>query len=155
MDAAIAILNGSPAGGVNGTVLFTQASACEPVGLAPNSLHGAHVHEFGNLTDGCASSGGHFNPFNSTHGAPDDDVRHVGDLGNLQADADGIIEVKLEDLGLMSLFEMTTSVVGRTLVIHGGEDDLGKGGNEASLQNGNSGARVACGIIVTQAMRNA
>ena len=43
----------------------------------------------GNLTDGCASAGPHFNPVNQTHGAPTDDVRHVGDLGNIESDESG------------------------------------------------------------------
>lgn len=39
--------------------------------------------QFGNLTGGCDGAGGHFNPSNVSHGAPDDPVRHVGDLGNV------------------------------------------------------------------------
>ncbi|KIY63877.1 copper/zinc binding superoxide dismutase [Cylindrobasidium torrendii FP15055 ss-10] len=143
----------SPSSNVSGTVWFSQACADSPVqisghieGLAPNSPHGAHVHQLGNLTAGCASSGGHFNPFNQTHGAPSDEVRHVGDMGNLVADEGGVIEFELEDVW-MSLYESDTSILGRTLVLHGGQDDLGKGGNQTSLENGNSGDRIACGIV--------
>ncbi len=51
--------------------------------------------ESGNLTDGCTSAGGHFNPFNLTHGAPDAKIRHVGDLGNLQTDSNGNAKTEL------------------------------------------------------------
>ena len=41
----------------------------------------------------------------------------------------------------------TSSILGKSLVIHQSEDDLGRGGNEGSLKTGNAGKRVACGII--------
>lgn len=47
-------------------------------------LHGFHVHEYGNLIEGCKSAGGHYNPFKLNHGGPADEVRHIGDLGNIE-----------------------------------------------------------------------
>ena len=52
-------------------------------GLNPNSLHGFHIHEFGDLSEGCKTAGPHYNPFRKDHGGFDQN-RHVGDLGNLK-----------------------------------------------------------------------
>ena len=80
-----------------------------------------------------------------THAGPADEVRHVGDLGNLKAGEDGVAKLELEDPLVMIYGEF--SVVGRSMVCHAKEDDLGKGGDEESLKTGNAGARVACGVI--------
>lgn len=113
-------------------------------GLA-KGLHGFHVHEFGDNTNGCISAGAHFNPYGKDHGAPTAQVRHVGDLGNVEASGDGVAKVSITD-SLISL-EGDLSVVGRTLVVHGDPDDLGLTGHELSKTTGNAGARVACGVI--------
>eukprot|EP00457_Paulinella_chromatophora_P018509 gb/GEZN01019852.1/.p1 GENE.gb/GEZN01019852.1/~~gb/GEZN01019852.1/.p1 ORF type:complete len:156 (-),score=19.66 gb/GEZN01019852.1/:144-611(-) len=107
--------------------------------------HGFHVHAFGDLSEGCVSAGGHFNPFNKKHGAPVDTERHVGDLGNIDAKQGSETVVDITD-PYVSLVG-ANSVIGRAIVVHAGEDDLGKGGNEESLKTGNAGARVACGVI--------
>ncbi|CAK9823549.1 Superoxide dismutase [Cu-Zn], chloroplastic [Anthophora retusa] len=109
-------------------------------------LHGFHVHEKGDLRDGCMSTGPHFNPENVTHGAPDSPVRHVGDLGNIVANAKGEANVHIKD-SVISL-SGKNSIMGRAIVIHSGEDDLGRGNHTLSLSTGNSGDRWACGIIV-------
>ena len=113
-------------------------------GLEPG-YHGFHVHVWGDLSNGCVSAGGHFNPFGKTHGAPDDAERHVGDLGNVEADASGVAKLHIEDK-LVKLIG-ATSVIGRSIVVHADRDDLGKGGHELSLTTGNAGGRVACGVI--------
>eukprot|EP01137_Pigoraptor_chileana_P035813 Opistho-2@30433 len=146
---AVCVLKGDAA--VTGTVTFTQEGDGSPTviegsikGLTPGQ-HGFHVHEFGDNTNGCTSAGPHFNPFGKTHGAPSDDVRHVGDLGNVTADNDGVANFKISDR-LVSLSGQH-SVVGRTMVVHADIDDLGKGGHEFSLTTGNAGGRLACGVI--------
>jgi len=72
-------------------------------------------------------------------------VRHVGDLGNILADESGFARFEMFD-PLISL-EGPNSILGRAFVIHSGEDDMGRGGNEDSLKTGNAGKRVACGIV--------
>ncbi|MFW8314572.1 superoxide dismutase family protein, partial [Klebsiella pneumoniae] len=92
--------------------------------------HGFHVHEFGDNTNGCTSAGPHFNPCGKEHGAPCDENRHVGDLGNIEASGDGPTKVCISDKQI-SLFG-ANSILGRTIVVHADPDDLGKGGHELS-----------------------
>lgn len=150
MVKAVAVLRGDS--NVTGVVKFEQVAEHESTSISweitgndPNALRGFHIHEFGDNTNGCTSAGPHFNPFNMTHGAPTDAVRHVGDMGNVATDAAGLAKGTMTD----SLIKLLgpTSVIGRTVVIHAGQDDLGKGGNEESLKTGNAGGRNACGVI--------
>ncbi|GAB6031002.1 hypothetical protein CHUAL_007822 [Chamberlinius hualienensis] len=145
---AVAVLVGDV---VKGTVFFTQSCPTDPVvvtgeitGLA-KGLHGFHVHEFGDTTNGCVSAGAHFNPYKKVHGGPEDHIRHVGDLGNVVADDSGVAKVNITD----KIIQLSgpDSIVGRALVVHADPDDLGKGGHELSPTTGNAGARVACGVI--------
>lgn len=114
-------------------------------GLSPNGKHGIHVHEFGDLTDGCVTAGAHYNPHNKKHGGPFTEERHVGDLGNLTADPFGNSYMCFTDK-MLSLYG-EYSIVGRSVVVHGNEDDLGKTDHPLSSETGNSGPRVACGVI--------
>ncbi|NP_571369.1 superoxide dismutase [Cu-Zn] [Danio rerio] len=153
VNKAVCVLKGT--GEVTGTVYFNQEGEKKPVkvtgeitGLTPGK-HGFHVHAFGDNTNGCISAGPHFNPHDKTHGGPTDSVRHVGDLGNVTADASGVAKIEIEDA--MLTLSGQHSIIGRTMVIHEKEDDLGKGGNEESLKTGNAGGRLACGVIgITQ-----
>ncbi|XP_029555264.1 superoxide dismutase [Cu-Zn] [Salmo trutta] len=150
---AVCVLKGT--GEVTGTVFFEQEGDNTPVkltgeisGLAQGE-HGFHVHAFGDNTNGCMSAGPHFNPHNKTHGGPNDDVRHAGDLGNVTAGADSVAKINIQD----EILTLTGphSIIGRTMVIHEKADDLGKGGDEESLKTGNAGGRQACGVIgITQ-----
>uniref|UniRef100_A0A914YX07 Superoxide dismutase [Cu-Zn] n=1 Tax=Panagrolaimus superbus TaxID=310955 RepID=A0A914YX07_9BILA len=93
----------------------------------------------------CTSAGPHFNPHGKTHGGPDDEIRHVGDLGNVEARSDGTGCVEKKD-ALISL-SGEHSVIGRSMVIHAKGDDLGRGNDEESKKTGNAGGRIACGVI--------
>jgi Cu-Zn family superoxide dismutase len=111
-------------------------------GLTPGK-HGFHVHALGDTTNGCLSTGPHFNPNNKEHGAPEDTIRHAGDLGNITAGEDGVAEVSLKDLQIP--LTGVNSIIGRAVVVHADPDDLGKGGHELSKSTGNAGGRLACG----------
>ncbi|KAJ1303132.1 hypothetical protein OPQ81_011332 [Rhizoctonia solani] len=107
--------------------------------------HGIHVHTLGDLSGGCASVGTHYNPTNRTHGGPQSSDRHVGDLGNIEAGANGDARVDIYD-NVIS-FSGENSILARSLVIHNGEDDFGLGNFSDSLTTGHSGTRFACGVI--------
>lgn len=107
--------------------------------------HGYHIHQYGNLIEGCKTAGPHYNPDNKTHGGPLSEIRHNGDLGNVEAGADGNASFFLEDREVM--LYGPKSCIGRAMVCHADEDDLGLGGHELSTITGNAGARVACGVI--------
>ncbi len=70
----------------------------------------------------------------------------MGDLGNVRADENGVATLKCEDHMIM-IYGGVNNIVGRAMVVHELEDDLGTGGNEESLKTGNAGGRLACGII--------
>lgn len=109
-----------------------------------NGKHGFHIHKYGNMLGGCTQTLGHYNPLNKEHGAPEDEIRHVGDLGNIQI-VNNQFTGKLQDK-TASLYG-GLSIVGRGVVLHSGEDDLGKGGDVSSKATGNAGSRYACGVI--------
>ena len=114
-------------------------------------LHGFHVHEFGNLIEGCKSAGGHYNPQAMNHGGPTEVVRHVGDLGNIEQSNDNGEKAfyALEDHQVSLWGEH--NVIGRSCVCHADQDDLGKNGHADSLTTGHAGARLACGVIALSA----
>lgn len=116
------------------------------IGLNPNSLHGFHVHEAGDLTDKCTSMCSHFNPYNKTHGAPGTKERHVGDLGNLVTNKKGQSKYYIMD-NVIKLRGSKANIIGRGLIIHADKDDCGEGTSPDSLKTGNSGKRIACAII--------
>jgi len=151
MVKAVCVLAAGSSNGVSGTITFTQGCVGEPTtisgevkGLAPGK-HGFHIHQFGDYTNGCMSAGAHFNPAGKTHGGPEDENRHAGDLGNILAGEDGVAKVDMKDCQVPLIGE--NSIIGRSVVVHEKEDDVGKGGNDESLKTGNAGPRLACGVV--------
>jgi Cu-Zn family superoxide dismutase len=111
-------------------------------GLTPGK-HGFHIHERGDCSAADGSSAGpHFAPASKTHGDPMAPEHHAGDLGNIEADADGTVTIAYlaKDVTLKG----NNAIDGRALVIHGGEDDL------KTQPSGNSGTPVACGVVKTR-----
>lgn len=123
-------------------------------GLSPGK-HGFHIHEKADFSDGCVSAGPHYNPHGKLHGGPDAEQRHVGDLGNVEADMSGTARGVINDR-LVKL-DGLCSVVGRSIMVHADPDDLGTGDSsqpgpppvngKCSNITGNAGARLACGEI--------
>ncbi|KAI8148402.1 superoxide dismutase [Cu-Zn]-like protein [Fennellomyces sp. T-0311] len=147
MVNAVALLQGT-ATALTGLVHFSNTGISTTIYAnltsVPPGDHGFHIHQYGDLSEGCESMGAHFNPFNKTHGGPTDKVRHVGDLGNVVADQHGHVQFHLTIDGLD--FDGENSILGRGIALHADRDDLGEGGGESKL-NGNSGPRIACGVI--------
>ena len=90
--------------------------------------------------------GGHFNPTNAEHGSRASLNSHAGDFGNITASSDKHSTFHFSTPKI-SLFEGELSVIGRSLVIHEDEDDLGKGGHADSLTTGHAGKRLDCAVI--------
>ena len=148
---AIAVFNDK----INGTVKFSEDLTNNRIkidldirGLMPNSLHGFHVHEAGDLTDKCTSMCAHFNPYGTTHGCPGMSMssRHVGDLGNIKTNNKGEARYTFYD-DVIKLNGTRSNIIGRGLIIHEDKDDCGKGSNAESLKTGNAGKRIGCAVI--------
>ena len=138
-------------GDIKGYVKFTEDNNQIRIdlnisGLKPNSEHGFHVHEAGDLTDKCTSMCAHFNPYGKTHGCPGAKIRHVGDLGNIVANTKGDAKYSFFD-DIIKLKGTKCNIIGRGLIIHEDRDDCGQGGNADSLKTGNAGKRIACAVI--------
>jgi Cu-Zn family superoxide dismutase len=141
---AIAVLQPLGESKVSGKVIFTQKEGAleitgEITGLTPGE-HGFHVHEFGDCSapDG-ASVGGHFNPTGMPHACPMADKHHAGDMGNIKADDEGKVVLQIEDKDLQ--LSGPTSIIGRSIIVHANRDDC------SSQPAGNSGPKIACGVI--------
>ena len=149
---------------VKGTVEFHQCRNSDGTnvtihlyGLEPNSKHAIHIHEYGDEREGCTSLGGHWNPTNTTHGCilfkmPS----HAGDMiNNINVNSEGEFFYRYYDDRISLQGDIDESVIGRSVVIHDGQDDLGLGGidpydgkkRRESLKTGNAGKRMACAII--------
>jgi Cu-Zn family superoxide dismutase len=144
---AAATLTPAPNGGPTGKVSFTTANwgldvHVEIAGLAPGSTHGFHVHDKGDCSSAdFTSAGGHFNPEGHPHG-PQDAPHHAGDMPNLVADAQGRVDQHIKLIG--GTLEGAAGVVGHAVIVHAAADDY------QTQPTGNSGARLACGVIVAK-----
>jgi Cu-Zn family superoxide dismutase len=147
VTSATADLKNTP-GQTVGTATFTEVSGgvrivVEVRGLPPGEK-GVHIHEVGKCDPpGFTTAGGHFNPGKRQHGLRNPGGPHAGDLPNIRVEADG--NGRLETTtsrvtlsgGPTSLFDGD----GSALVVHAAPDDF------QTDPTGNSGARIACGVI--------
>lgn len=150
--AVCVLVTESTSSGITGVLTLTQGSDSEPTviagevkGLAPGSIHGISLNTYGDLSEGAASTGVAFNPFNGSHGLPGDPSRKVGSLGNITAGPDGKAVVNISD-ELVKLIG-PHSVIGRSLVIYASQDDGGRAGHAQSSETGNAGPKIAAGVI--------
>ncbi|HUO79990.1 MAG TPA: superoxide dismutase family protein [Steroidobacteraceae bacterium] len=146
---ANALLEARSGSSVAGRVELTEAGGqvrahVELSGLAPGSEHGFHIHDKGDCSAADASSaGGHYNPAGSVHGRAGIPPHHAGDLPSLIADSRGNVNADVLVDGV-TLAPGPTSIVGRSFVVHRDRDDY------TTQPAGNSGPRIACGIIVAR-----
>ncbi|MFN7572344.1 MAG: superoxide dismutase family protein [Betaproteobacteria bacterium] len=144
--SATAALKPTQGNATAGTVRFVQKGGkvlvvADVSGLKPGSEHGFHVHEKGDCSAPDAmSAGGHFNPVGKPHAHHGQGERHAGDMPNLKADASGNAKYSFET-DLLAVGSGAANVVGRSVVIHRDPDDY------KTQPAGNSGPRVACGVI--------
>jgi Cu-Zn family superoxide dismutase len=142
---AHATINPASGSDVHGTATLKQEGdkvmlRVEARGLTPGK-HGLHIHETGDCSaPDAASAGGHFNPGNEPHGAPDAPQHHAGDFDNIDIKPDGTGTLELSS-DRITLGEGPNSVIGKAIIIHGGVDDL------TSQPAGNAGPRIGCGVI--------
>ena len=139
---AVAVID---SGKIKGTVIFTQKEdhvriKIDMKGLSKNHSHGFHIHESGDLREGCKSCCSHYNPDDSEHGGLDSG--HKGDLGNIKTDENGncTMTIKTDKF-------IVDEILGRSIIIHQDEDDLGLGKFDDSKTTGHSGSRIACSVI--------
>jgi len=142
INQAVAVVNTNK---IQGFVLFTQKDTHVSIhidikGLTPNHKHGFHIHESGDLREGCNSCCAHYNPTNTTHSGLEGG--HSGDLGNIKTDNKGQCGSTIQT----NKFTVQ-EILGRSIIIHQDEDDLGKGTFDDSHTTGHSGARIACAVI--------
>ena len=130
----------------SGTVRFVQwgdrvVVNAEVSGLKPDSAHGFHPRGRGDCSaPDAASAGEHWNPFGRAHGDPRSGTHHAGDMLNIRADPSGNSSY-LSELRIGTVTAGPVSIVGRSVVVHAQPDDY------RSQPAGNTGARIACGVI--------
>jgi Cu-Zn family superoxide dismutase len=143
--SAVAKLEPTKGNNVTGTVRFTQKGdkvlvEAKVSGLTPGP-HGFHIHEKGDCSSGDGlSAAGHFNPLGKAHAHSGTPERHAGDLPPLEADASGNASLNTE-LDVIKVGSGDTDVIGKAVIVHVAPDDF------KTQPTGNSGARVACGVI--------
>jgi Cu-Zn family superoxide dismutase len=145
--ALIVNANGNPIGTAqlwqeqNGTVNVDIASLALPAGS-----HGIHFHEVGICDGGStafSTAGAHYNPLSREHGLENPRGPHAGDAPNIVTPASGVGRVTFNTNrvtltpGSLTLFDSN----GSSIVVHATADD------QVSQPAGNSGARIACGVI--------
>ena len=146
--SAVAVLEPTKGNTAGGKVTFLQKGdkvivVAQVSGLTPGA-HGFHIHEKEDCSSGDGmSAGGHFNPQGKPHGNPGDAEHHAGDMPMLAADGYGDAKLTAELAVITVDSGAATNLIGKSVIVHQDADDYKK------QPTGNSGARVACGVIRT------
>jgi Cu-Zn family superoxide dismutase len=145
IDQAVAVLHPTEGNKAHGEVTLRERGDGVIIhavvhGLEAGSVHGIHVHEYGDCRAADATSaGGHYNPESHPHELPPIRPRHAGDLGNLTADASGTARYMVT-IRNATISGKKNSLLGRAVIVHA-KRDTGRG------ETGEAGARMACGVI--------
>jgi Cu-Zn family superoxide dismutase len=143
---ATATLEPRSGSNVRGTVTFTQVGDVVRVSGQvtghTKGPKGMHIHEKGDCSDHAAMhTGGHFNPGKTKHGGPYSEVKHAGDLGNINFNDAGVAKFSFAVGDISVSSTAANGIVGRAVIVHAAADDM------KTDPTGNAGARVACGVI--------
>lgn len=141
-DASLMSTSGSTA---TGTVTLQQlgdgsVEVTANLRAVPPGVHGFHIHEKGDCGDNGNAAGGHYNPLNTPHGAPNTDPHHAGDFGNVTADENGNVNHRFTTRSI-TVADGPATAVGHAIILHANPDDL------TTQPTGNAGARIACGVV--------
>lgn len=148
--AAVAVLEKKSASSVEGRAEWIKNSdGSVTLFLKVKNLnqgkHAAHLHEKGDCTaDDASSAGGHWNPHTQAHGKWEQGPHHLGDIGNLDAAADGTAELTLKTDKWTIGSGQPNDIVGHAVIVHADADDF------VTQPTGNAGGRVACGVVTAQ-----
>lgn len=129
---------------ISGKVNFTQTGeevtmTIKVMGLTPGD-HGIHIHEVADCSaeDG-SSAGGHWDPAGNDHGKWGEEHFHMGDIGNLVANAEGVAETTFTtDKWCIGCDDDSKNILGHSLIIHADADDY------HTQPTGNAGGRIGC-----------
>jgi Cu-Zn family superoxide dismutase len=149
---AIASIIAKSSSNASGTVKFSETNKIVKMtinvsGLIPGNQHAIHIHAIGDCSaaDG-SSAGGHWNPTNKSHGVWGGGAPfHLGDIGNIVADANGNAAFTREtDLWCIDCADENKKIIGKAIIVHAGFDDF------SGQPSGNAGARIGCGEIILE-----
>ena len=143
--AAKAAIEPRSGSSLNGSATFTEKDGrvelVVDVTGAPPGQHAVHLHEKGDCSaPDATSAGGHFNPDNSPHGAPDAEHHHAGDFGNMTVGEDGKGHLSIST-DRLTVKPGPNSVVGHAIIVHANADDM------TTQPTGNAGGRIGCGVV--------
>ncbi|WP_296680396.1 superoxide dismutase family protein [Novosphingobium sp.] len=141
--ADLALSNGAPAGKALVTAGGDQINISLAAFGMPQGAHGMHLHMVGSCdAPTFSSAGAHLNPDHHQHGTANPDGSHLGDLPNLSINASGTGTISVQLKGTRADTEAAMfDADGTAIIVHSGADDY------KTDPSGNSGARIACGVL--------
>jgi Cu-Zn family superoxide dismutase len=132
-----------------GTATFTDTYtgvlvSADLMGLGLGA-HGIHIHEVGKCEAPFTTAGGHFNPEHRHHGFLNPNGSHLGDMPNIDTPAAGQLRFEFLLPGVtLKGANALLDADGASIVVHSGRDDY------STDPSGNSGSRIACGVIAAK-----